>query len=86
MFTEQPQEGLKMLQDALNIYTQIGAIPSQANIYFFLGQILASSGQKEEAIEMLEQAVSLGSSIDPNHPVTKHMQNFLNDIRTQLAQ
>jgi tetratricopeptide (TPR) repeat protein len=75
-----PKEGLEELQSAMNIYEEIGAISSQANIYLFLGQVLASSGQIEEAIKMVTQAVSLGERIDPNHPVTIYMKEFLQTL------
>lgn len=81
IFSQKPKEGLEMLQAALNIYEEIGSIPSQANIYFFLGQLLASNGQKEKAIELLEQAVKLGNKIDPNHPVSIYMQQFLDQVK-----
>lgn len=81
IFNQKPQEGLQMLQDALNIYTEIGSIPSQANIYFFLGQLLASNGQKEKALELLKQAVELGNKIDPNHPVSLHMKQILEQVK-----
>jgi len=35
-----------------------------ANIYFFLGQVLASNDQKEEAIKMVNRAIELGEKID----------------------
>jgi hypothetical protein len=62
------------------VYEEIGAISSQANIYMFLGQVLASSGQKEEAIKMVSQAISLGEKIDPNHPVTIYMREYLKQL------
>ena len=86
MFSQKPQEGLQLLQEALNIYTDIESIPSQANIYFFLGQLLASNGQKEKAIEMIDQAIELGNRIDPNHPVSLHMKQFLEQVKNQSTQ
>ncbi|RIK28786.1 MAG: hypothetical protein DCC56_15320, partial [Anaerolineae bacterium] len=79
--TGKPKEGLEELQSAMNVYEEIGAISSQANIYMFLGQVMASSGQKDEAIKMVSQAVSLGEKIDPNHPVTLYMKEFLKKLR-----
>ena len=81
VLTGKSKDGLGELQSALNIYEEIGAVSSQANIYFFLGQVLASAGQKEESIKMANNAVILGEKIDPNHPVTLYMKDFLQKLR-----
>jgi tetratricopeptide (TPR) repeat protein len=80
VLTGKSKEGLEELQSAMNAYEEIGAVSSQANIYFFLGQVFASAGQKEEALKMVNEAVKLGEKIDPNHPVTLYMKEFLQKL------
>jgi hypothetical protein len=75
------QQGFEMLQQALGLYEQIGSLSDQANIYFLLGQIVAANGRINEALPLIENAVTLGMRIDPAHPVTQHMQSVLKDLR-----
>lgn len=81
VITGKTNEGLAELQSALDIYGEVGLISSQANIFFFLGQVFASNGQKDEAIKLIGQAVELGEKIDPNHPVTLYMKEFLQKVK-----
>ena len=80
------QQGLQELENALNVYESIGAISGQANIHFFLGQLLAANNQFDKAIEMVSAAVSLGEKIDRNHPVTRYMREFLEQLRANKPQ
>jgi uncharacterized protein HemY len=68
------------------VYESIGAISGQANIHFFLGQLLAANNQFDKAIEMVSAAVSLGEKIDRNHPVTRYMREFLEQLRANKPQ
>ncbi len=75
------REGLEMLQKALDIYGEIGAVSGQANILFFVGTLLVSNGELKKGIELVEQAVRLGEQIDPKHPVTRYMKEVLEKMK-----
>jgi hypothetical protein len=76
--------GLESIQAALDIYEVIGSMTSQANIYFFLGQMIAANGHIKEGLPFIEKAVEIGAGVAPDHPVTQYMQNVLEALRAQL--
>lgn len=88
MNLEQGQEAdaLKLFEQALRLYQQVGDRVGQANINWTLGSHWARQGALKEAEPLLAQAVQLGKQIAPGHPTIAGWQDALQQVRAQLEQ
>ncbi|KAB8317434.1 hypothetical protein SD81_019230 [Tolypothrix campylonemoides VB511288] len=76
---DDPVQGLEYLQQAQNLYTQIGDIYSQSRNLLFIANIQLNMGQRDAALNSLHQAAELATSIN-HEPFIKYAQDKIAEI------
>ncbi|MEM7336290.1 MAG: hypothetical protein AAF490_29690, partial [Chloroflexota bacterium] len=78
---EAVKRGFKTLDEAMTLYQSIGDKVGQANIYIFLSQMLASTGQMPQAVELGEKGLELALQFAPNHPSTAGLKAYVAQLK-----
>ena len=78
-----PQETLKYLQDAQNLYIQIQDIYSQSRNLLFIANAQLKIGDKAAAISCLTEASDLASTIN-FQPLQKYAENQIAEIQGEI--
>ncbi len=74
---------MEILQTAMGLFEQINDRVGQTNVLMFLSRVAASVGQKEQAIELAQTAMSLLAEVaGPNHPVTISFAEYIRQLQT----
>ena len=76
---DDPAQGLEYLQQAQNLYTQIGDIYSQSRNLLFITDVQLNMGQRDAALKCLHQAAELATSIN-YEPLIKYAQDKIAEI------
>lgn len=77
------QKGMEILQNVMGLFEQINERVGQTNILMFLLRVAASVGQKEQAIEIAQSAMSLLVEVaGENHPVTLSFAEYIRQLKT----
>jgi len=78
-------EGLKLMDEALELYRQVGDRVGQANIFWNLGMRLVNNNNLAEAEPLVAQAVELARQIlNPDHPILEGWESVLEQVRAEL--
>ncbi len=80
------ERGAQFLLSALELYRRLQERAGQANILFFWSQWLARRGQVSQAIPFAEEAHQLGCQIDPDHPVTQTIGQWVAALHKFMEQ
>ncbi len=77
---DDPVQGLEYLQQAQNLYLEIGDIYSQSrNLLYFIADTQLNMGQRDAAVDSLHQAAELATSIN-HEPFIKYAQSKIAEI------
>jgi hypothetical protein len=77
---DDPVQGLEYLQQAQNLYLEIGDIYSQSrNLLYFIADTQLKMGQRDAAVDSLHQAAELATSIN-HEPFIKYAQDKIAEI------
>ncbi|MBW4593354.1 MAG: tetratricopeptide repeat protein [Brasilonema angustatum HA4187-MV1] len=78
---DEPAQGLQYLQQAQNLYIQIGDIYSQSRNLLFLADVHVVVGNKDAALDSLHQAAELAASIN-YEPLIEYTQTKIAKINS----
>ncbi|MEH2060724.1 MAG: tetratricopeptide repeat protein [Nostoc sp.] len=78
---ENPQQGLEYLQQAQNLYIQIGSIYNQSRNLLFLANAQLNMGDSEAAINCLTHAAELATTIN-YAPIQEYAQSRIAEINS----
>ncbi|NMG08948.1 tetratricopeptide repeat protein [Brasilonema sp. UFV-L1] len=79
---DDPAQGLEYLQQAQNLYVQIGDIYSQCrNLLYFIADVQLNMAQPNAAVDSLHRAAELATAIN-FEPFFKYAQNKIAEINT----
>ncbi|WP_017316750.1 tetratricopeptide repeat protein [Mastigocladopsis repens] len=82
---DDPVQGLEYLQQAQNLYLEIGDIYSQSrNLLYFIAKAQLNLGQRDAALESLHQAAELATSIN-YEPFIKYAESKITEINSTAA-
>ena len=77
---DDPVQGLEYLQQAQNLYLEIGDIYSQSrNLLYFIADTQLNMGQRDAGVDSLHQATELATSIN-HEPFIKYAQDKIAEI------
>jgi tetratricopeptide (TPR) repeat protein len=77
---DDPVQGLEYLQQAQNLFLEIGDIYSQSrNLLYFIAKVQLNMGQRDAALNCLHQAAELATAIN-HEPFIKYAQEKIAEI------
>ncbi len=79
------EQGVQILQSAMNIHEEIKDVVGQVNILMFMSRIMASMNQFSQALELASQALPmLINAAGEQHPVTLSFMDYMEQLRTEV--